>query len=239
MDLPEHLGIELFGAPATSEELIKNEPVGVTNSGVLGVGAQIGDFRDCDHTQLSAVGHGQPLHVLRARRSHVTQQLSDVIEIGRALRQAATQAFHREEHSFGRDWFEHVVDRTLLEGGDGILVEGSDEGDVGTAVQPLRNGQPVESRHLDVEEYDIGTAALNGRQRLRTIAGFRHHRQFRPQLAQGIAQFAPNQGLVLGEDGSWHGHCWPSAAAKALAARCRSSVMSRSSSASALALPAA
>ncbi len=90
-----------------------------------------------------------------ARLGGIGERLEQSVEAGGSARDLRLEAFDGRREARHREGLHHVVDRALLEGGDGILVVGGDEGDVAPAARLLRDLEPGQAGHLDVEEQDV------------------------------------------------------------------------------------
>lgn len=96
---------------------------------------------------------------------------------------------------------EQIVHRALVEGGDGVLVVGRDEDDVGAAVDLAGHVDAGGPGHLDVEEEDVGPVLVQQAQRLQAVGSLADDAELGPEPAELLDQFAAQCGLVLGDDG--------------------------------------
>ncbi len=60
--------------------------------------------------------------------------------------------------------------------------------------QPARGLEPVEPRHVDVEQHELGTPGLRHRERFRAVGG---RADLVPQVSQQVAQRCANRGAVV------------------------------------------
>jgi hypothetical protein len=78
------------------------------------------------------------------------------------------------------DGLQQVIHHLAVESLHRVLVEGGDEHDVGARIDALRQLQPGEPGHADVEEGDVRLVLVDGAQGVDAIAGEGQHLQLRP-----------------------------------------------------------
>jgi hypothetical protein len=103
---------------------------------------------------------------------------------------------------------EQVVDRTLFEGVDGVLIVGGDEDDLGARTgfgQRACHFQSGQSGHADVQEHHVRLVFGDGLQRRGAVLALGHDLQFRPHLAQHRRQRGTQQFFVFGDHALKHG----------------------------------
>jgi len=97
---------------------------------------------------------------------------------------------------------QQIVNRIDLKRLDCVLVEGGHEDDFGgvTGVdQPAGDLEPRQSRHLDIQEDDVGPQALNCRQRVHAITRLAH--DFHPfELFDQEAQLVAGEPFIVDQD---------------------------------------
>jgi hypothetical protein len=135
---------------------------------VVVLGLSIIQAVERDHVDVCAIFHHHPLRVLPGRASGAGKEGG----LG-PLADPAPRARQRLAEALGAIGLQHVVDRVHLEGAEGVIVVGGDEYDRHLRIEQLQDLEPVELRHLDVEE---------------------HH--FRLELRRGLDRLQPGRGLA-------------------------------------------
>ena len=102
--------------------------------------------------------------------------------------------------------FKQIVDGALLERRDGVLVVGRDEHHLRRALHALRDLEPAQLRHADVEQRDGRVQLFDRAQRGVAVADFGGDAELGPELGERLAQLAPQQRLVVGDDGGRRRH---------------------------------
>ena len=119
-------------------------------------------------------------------------------------RHAAPGSLNRDRQPSWLHRLQQVVDGVDLEGLDCMLIERGDEDDVGTrsAVQHApRHLEAGQTRHLDVQQHEVGLQAGNHIERFGTVTRLADDVDA-PDLAEQIAELVARQLLVVHEYGS-------------------------------------
>ncbi len=98
-----------------------------------------------------------------------------------------------------RDRLEEVVERPRFERADRIFVVRRDEDDQRRAVEQLQHFEPVELRHLDVEQQDVGIVLGDGLDRFESVGALRHELDIRLR-AEVLANQLARERLVVDHD---------------------------------------
>ena len=101
----------------------------------------------------------------------------------------------------GGDRLQHIIDRAVLEGADGVFVVGGDEDHVRLAGERLRRLDAVHPRHADIEKDDVGLEAPHHGDCLAAIAGLTHNQEFGPGFLQAVNNLFAHQAFIVRNDG--------------------------------------
>ena len=184
VDLPEHLRVELvdqFLDRAPDQRLLLRRD----DQRVLVVGLEVADLLDGDEPQVVALRRRDPAQVLlRALRRLRPATFSRPSRLAGAPRDLLLEPRDRRREARRGERLHHVVDRALLESRDRVLVVGGDEGDVALAARLLRDFEPGQAGHLDVEEQDVRRVHGERPQRLDAVLGLGADDELRPELRE-------------------------------------------------------
>src|SRR5262249_41074523 len=102
--------------------------------------------------------------------------------------------------ALGAERLQQVVERAQLERGDRVAIVGRGEDDERPVTDLLEDLEPGHSRHLDVEEEEVGLELVDGAHGLFPVRGLAD--ALEPgDLGGQLAEAPPRDGFVVGDDG--------------------------------------
>jgi hypothetical protein len=90
-----------------------------------------------------------------------SEQVRYLAQIRRRLTQTSLEPLDCDLHTRLGDRLDYVIESAVLEGFDRIAIERTDEHDVDSTAEALRDLQPVHPGHVDVQKQDIGGQTLS------------------------------------------------------------------------------
>ena len=161
MHLPELVGIEL-----ADQVLQRHADVRVLgrrdDAGVFVLGLEEVDLVHRHDTHGGAHAGGNPFDRLRPRSRPSRRERTAGRSAGLAGLQARLKAADGEGEPVALDRFQQIVDRAIVEGLDGEFIVGGDKHHMGVFPGCLRNLEAGRTRHLDIQEGDVGAVAADG-----------------------------------------------------------------------------
>ena len=174
----------------------------MVHADVFLVGLAVVDVLQRDQLQLAVRHRAEVL----AARLHVRRRR----DLGERAGREPGGLFERAREAFAAHRFQHVADRACLEGVDRVLVVRGREHDGRRRIEPvqvLRGLDAVDSRHADVQQYDVRLRLGGEPDGLLAVRGLGDHLvlvEVVDQLLQAVARR-----LLVVNDQDLHGRVMP------------------------------
>ena len=155
------------------------------------------------HPDALSIAHGQAGQVPSLGGQALQQRAelcAEILPLGEGL-PGAIDGFRQALLAEG---LEQVVEGVDFKGTDGVLVVGGDKDDRWRVFQRLDDAKTIQSRHLNVQQYQLGRPGFDHLHGLHAVLGFAD--DFYPfEVGQVPLEPLPRRGLIVYDQGS-HGH---------------------------------